>query len=584
MDGVAEQERQQEEPSNRKKLGGVKTMPFIFGNEICHTFAMVGYNSNMISYLTQVLNLPLVKASNILTNFAGTANFTPLIGALIADSFAGRFWTITISSLVYQLGMISLTISAVLPSLRPPACPYRVNCVEASKQQLWILYIALFLTSLGSGGIRPNVVTFAADQLDMSKKGVAKRGWNFFSLFFFSLALAALAALIVVVYIQENVGWGWGLGILAIVTAVSIVAFVVGAPLYRKIKPGGSPLVRLVQVIVAAFRKRNVQIPEDRMVLYESSELDAAISLQGRLLHSNQYKWFDRAAIVTAEEAFDLTTRPNLWRIATVHRVEELKCIIRMLPIWATGILLVTCYSHLQSFTVMQARSMDRHLTKSIQIPPASLSIFLVIAMLIGLILYERLFVPIARRITKNPTGITCLQRMGVGFVIHIFATFLSSFVEMRRKQVAAEHNLLDDPRAVIPISVYWLAPQFWLHGTAEVFMAVGNMEFLYDQSPESMRSTAAALYWISISIGNYLGTLMVTLIHKYTGRETNWLPDRNLNRGRLEYYYFLVTGIQIVNFVFYVVCACLYSYKPIDEVSEDSEDEEHQGGDHETV
>ncbi|XWS35244.1 hypothetical protein CRYUN_Cryun21dG0109300 [Craigia yunnanensis] len=90
----------------------------------------------------------------------------------------------------------------------------------------------------------------------------------------------------------------------------------------------------------------------------------------------------------------------------------------------------------------------------------------------------------------------------------------------MKRKSVAANHNLLDDPKAIIPISVFWLVPQFCLHGVAEVFM--------------------------------------------------NWLPDRNLNRGRLEYYYWLVSGIQVVNLIYYIICYLLYTNKPLEEVKEE--------------
>lgn len=72
-------------------------------NEICDRFAASGFHSNMITYLTQELNMPLVQASNTLSNFSGTASFTPLIGALIADSFAGRFWTIIVGSIIYEL-------------------------------------------------------------------------------------------------------------------------------------------------------------------------------------------------------------------------------------------------------------------------------------------------------------------------------------------------------------------------------------------------------------------------------------------------------------------------------------------------
>lgn len=218
---------------------------------------------------------------------------------------------------------------------------------------------------------------------------------------------------------------------------------------------------------------------------------------------------------------------------------------------------------------------MDRHLSHSFEIPPASLSIFSILTMLSGLVLYERLFVPFARRFTGYPAGITCLQRMGVGFVINIIATLVSSFVEIKRKEAAAIHNLLDDPKAIVPFSVFWLVPQFCLHGIAEVFMSVGHLEFLYDQSPESMRSSAVALYCIATSMGNYIGTLMVTLVHKYTGEERNWLPDRNLNRGRLECYYWLVSAIQVVNFIYYVICAWCYTYKPLEEVKDDDDEED---------
>lgn len=57
----------------------------------------------MISYLTTQLHMPLTKAANTLTNFGGTASLTPLLGAFISDSYAGRFWTITVASIIYQI-------------------------------------------------------------------------------------------------------------------------------------------------------------------------------------------------------------------------------------------------------------------------------------------------------------------------------------------------------------------------------------------------------------------------------------------------------------------------------------------------
>lgn len=104
------------------------------------------------------------------------------------------------------------------------------------------------------------------------------------------MGMATLSALTIVVYIQDNVGWGWGLGIPTIAMALSIIAFLVGSPLYKKLKPGGSPLVRLAQVIVAATKKRKAVAPADPGLLYENRELDATISVNGRLIHTNQFK------------------------------------------------------------------------------------------------------------------------------------------------------------------------------------------------------------------------------------------------------------------------------------------------------
>lgn len=246
---------------------------------------------------------------------------------------------------------------------------------------------------------------------------------------------------------------------------------------------------------------------------------------------------------------------------------------VRMLPIWSAAILHVTSNSHQHSFAIIQARTMNRNLSSSFEIPPASLSIFSVLTMLIALSIYERVFVPLVRRFTKNPVGITCLQRMGVGFTVNIIATIVAALVEIKRKSAAEDHNLLDKPAVTIPISVFWLVPQFCLHGIAEAFMAVGHLQFLYDQSPESMRSTAMALNWIAIAIGSFIGTLMVSLVHEYTGKERNWLPDQNLNRGRLECYYWLMSAIQVVNLVYYVTCAWFYTSKPLEVDTERSKE-----------
>ncbi|KAJ3690496.1 hypothetical protein LUZ61_019660 [Rhynchospora tenuis] len=561
----------------KRKQGGFRTMPFILACDICDRFATTGFNANMITYLTRQIHMPMVQASNTITNFSGTSSLTPIIGGIMADSFAGRFWGITVGSILYLFGMITLTVSAVFPSLHPPPCAEHQQCRQASSGQLFILYISLLFTAIGSGGIRSCVVPFGADQFEFNgTQTTVKKGWNFFNLYFFANGLTSLLALTLMVYIQDNVGWGLGFGIPAAVMGLSVVVFVVGYPLYINVLPGGSPLTRLCQVVVAAFKKRNAVRPDDASLLYQDKELDADLSLTGRLLHTEELKFFDRAAIVTDGDML-APGKPNLWRLSTVHRVEELKSLIRLLPIWAMGIILTTSSSHNNTFAIQQAHIMDRHLSHHFQFPAASISIFTVMVMLLGLIIYDRLFVPFVRRFTKHPSGINYFMRMGIGLTINMLGNVSAALVERKRKDAMNLHGE--------SISVFWLVPQFAIHGLSEAFYSVGHMEFCYDQAPESMRSSATALFWLSISLGNYLGTALVTIVHNSTKKRVDWLQD-DLNKGKLDSYYWLVVILQIFNLGIYVLCAKYYTMKPL-EATEDEDTPkitDRQGGVEEEV
>ncbi|GMP83276.1 hypothetical protein CsSME_00037240 [Camellia sinensis var. sinensis] len=95
--------RERKDSQVQRPKGGMITMPFIFANEVCEKLAVVGFGTNMLSYLTQELHMPLTKAANTNTNYSGTSSLTPLLGAFISDAYVGRFWTITVASILYQM-------------------------------------------------------------------------------------------------------------------------------------------------------------------------------------------------------------------------------------------------------------------------------------------------------------------------------------------------------------------------------------------------------------------------------------------------------------------------------------------------
>lgn len=178
----------------------------------------------------------------------------------------------------------------MLTKLRPPPCKEGEICQEADAGQVAILYISLMLLALGSGGIRPCVAAFGADQFDETDEKQKRNIWKFFNWYYFGMGVSMLVAVTVIVYIQDNIGWGWGIGVPTIAMAFSILGFVFGYPLYRHIYPVGSPFTRLIQVCVAAFKKRNLPMVSDPKLLYENEELDASISVSGKLLHTDELK------------------------------------------------------------------------------------------------------------------------------------------------------------------------------------------------------------------------------------------------------------------------------------------------------
>lgn len=186
-------------------------------------------------------------------------------------------------------GMCTLSLSASVPAFRPPECVDSV-CPSATPSQYAIFFFGLYLIALGTGGIKPCVSSFGADQFDdTDPKERVKKG-SFFNWFYFSINIGALVSSSLIVWIQENAGWGLGFGIPAVFMAVAILSFFSGTPLYRFQKPGGSPLTRMCQVIVASCRKWNLHTPEDSSLLYETPDKISAIEGSRKLLHTDELK------------------------------------------------------------------------------------------------------------------------------------------------------------------------------------------------------------------------------------------------------------------------------------------------------
>ncbi|KAB5552147.1 hypothetical protein DKX38_009458 [Salix brachista] len=543
-------------PADKKKTGNWKACRYILGNECCERLAYYGMSTNLVNYLEDRLNQGNVAASNNVTNWSGTCYITPLIGAFLADSYLGRYWTIASFVVIYIIGMTLLTLSASVPGLKP-SCD-KDSCHPTTGQTA-AFFVALYFIALGTGGIKPCVSSFGADQFDETDETEKKKKSSFFNWFYLSINIGALIASSVLVWIQMNVGWGWGFGIPAVAMALAVVFFFLGSKLYRIQKPGGSPITRIIQVIVASFRKYQVQVPDDKSLLYETAEEESQIQGSRKLEHTNKFKFFDKAAVETRADNIKGLTNP--WRLCTVTQVEELKSIIRLLPIWASGIVFATVYSQMSTMFVLQGNTMDQKMGPRFKIPSASLSLFDTLSVIFWAPVYDRIIVPYARKFTGHERGFTQLQRMGIGLVISIVSMIVAGVLEVVRLKFVRENNYYD--LEYIPMTIFWQVPQYFLIGCAEVFTFIGQLEFFYDQAPDAMRSLCSALSLTTVALGNYLSTLLVTVVTKVTtrGGKLGWIPD-NLNRGHLDYFYWLLAILSFLNFTVYLWISKWYTYK----------------------
>ncbi|GAB4847816.1 hypothetical protein Ancab_026878 [Ancistrocladus abbreviatus] len=551
----------QGKPVLKQNSGNWRACLFILGTECCERLAYYGIAKNLVHYLTGKLHEGNVSAARNVTTWIGTCYLTPLVGAFLADAYWGRYRTIAVFSTIYFIGMCTLTLSASVLALNSAECVGAV-CPSATPAKYAIFFSGLYLIALGTGGIKPCVSSFGADQFDDTDPRERVKKGSFFNWFYFSINIGALVSSTLIVVIQDNLGWALGFGIPAVFMGIAIASFFSGTPLYRFQKPGGSPLTRMCQVLVASFHKRKLKFPEDSSLLYETSNKNSAIEGSRKLEHTEEFKCLDKAAIVSDNETKH-GNFSNPWRLCTITQVEELKILIRMFPIWATGIVFSAVYAQMSTVFVEQGEVMDRTIG-SFTIPAASLSTFDVISVMFWVPIYDKVIVPVARKFTSKERGFTELQRMGIGLFISILSMVAAALVEIKRLQLAKELGLVDKDVAV-PMSIFWQIPQYFLVGAAEVFTFVGRLEFFYDQSPDAMRSLCSALALVITSLGSYLSSLILTIVAAVTtaGGKTGWIPD-NLNKGHLDCFFLLLAGVSILNLVVYVFCASKYKQKKV--------------------
>ncbi|KAF5198594.1 NRT1/ PTR FAMILY 1.1 [Thalictrum thalictroides] len=546
-----------------KPKGGLVTMPFIIANESLEKVVSMGLHSNMIFYLMKGYHMSNANGTSILQLWSALSNFLPVLGAFLSDSYFGRFQVVVFGSVSSFLGVILLWLTTMIPQAKPPASE------EPNSSQLALLFSSFLLMSIGAGGVRPCSIAFGADQFITNKDNPNNERilQTYFNWYYASVGLSFVIAVTVLVYIQDHFGWKWGFGIPVILMSLSILTFFLGSHLYVKVNANKSLFTGLVQVIAVTFKNRSLPYPAN--CKYHCSKGSDIV------LPSQNLRLLNKACVIMDPEN-DInpdgsTSKP--WNLCTVEQVQALKSLIRILPIWSTGIISYLIFTMI-SFGALQAKSMDRHLTSNFQIPPASYGVFGILTITIWASTYDRLVVPLLAKFTGNPRGITNQARMGIGLLLTAVAMVLGALVENIRRSKAIAEGLADKNGGIVGMSAFWLVPQHCAIGLAEAFQAVGQIEFFYSQLPKNMASLAMALCALNNAVAGLLGSFLVKTVDRITkhGGKQSWVAS-NPNKGHFDYFYLLVAILCAANFLYYLLCCWAYGFS--DEVKRSTSDDQ---------
>ncbi|KAH1115748.1 hypothetical protein J1N35_009126 [Gossypium stocksii] len=563
------------QPAIKAKSGQWTAGIIILLNQGLATLAFFGVGVNLVLFLTRVLGQNNADAANNVSKWTGTVYIFSLVGAFLSDSYWGRYKTCAIFQVIFVIGLVSLSLSSYLFLIKPKGCgDEETKCGSHSGFEIALFYLSIYLVALGNGGYQPNIATFGADQFDENdlKEGHSKVA--FFSYFYLALNLGSLFSNTILGYFEDEGMWALGFWVSSGSALAALVLFLAGTTRYRHFKPSGNPLSRFSQVLVAATKKCNIDMPLDADSLFDVDGNDSSINGNRKILHTNEFKFLDKAAYISTRDIDDQKKGIYTpWRLCPVTQVEEVKCILRLLPIWLCTIIYSVVFTQMASLFVEQGAAM-KVIVLNFRIPPASMSSFDILSVALFIFLYRRILDPLVSRLRKKSSkGLTELQRMGIGLIIAILAMVSAGIVECYRLKYANKDCIHCEGSS--SLSIFWQVPQYAFIGASEVFMYVGQLEFFNAQTPDGLKSFGSALCMTSISLGNYVSSLLVTMVMKISTEDhmPGWIPG-NLNKGHLDRFYFLLAGLTTIDLAVYIACARWYKCIKLEGKGDENDDE----------
>ncbi|XP_059826468.1 solute carrier family 15 member 1-like isoform X1 [Hypanus sabinus] len=237
-------------------LGYPISICFIVVNEFCERFSYYGMRAVLVLYFRYFLRWDEDLATAIYHGFVALCFLMPIFGAIIADSWLGKFKTIVYLSIVYTIGQVVIAVSSVadISDTNGDGHPDNLNL------HIGLSMLGLLLIALGTGGIKPCVSAFGGDQFEDDQE---KQRSKFFSIFYLSINAGSLISTIVTPILREQkcghvpqACYPLAFGVPGALMAVALLVFIGGSPLYKKSSPQGNIVLKVSKCIAFAIKNR----------------------------------------------------------------------------------------------------------------------------------------------------------------------------------------------------------------------------------------------------------------------------------------------------------------------------------------
>ncbi len=197
-----------------------RQIPFIIGNEACERFSFYGMRNILVQFLVSSVILAYLPeaerqgvAKDVFHSFVIGVYFFPLLGGWLSDRYFGKYNTVLWFSLIYCAGHA---------------------CLALFENDKTGFYTGLFLIALGSGGIKPLVVSFCGDQFTSANKHLAK---IVFDAFYWTINFGSFFASLLMPLFLRNFGPAVAFGIPGVLMFIATILFWLGRKQYVRVPP-----------------------------------------------------------------------------------------------------------------------------------------------------------------------------------------------------------------------------------------------------------------------------------------------------------------------------------------------------------